>query len=297
MNRKIFVSIIITTYNRANFIEEALNSVLAQTYINWEIIIIDDGSTDNTKDIVNKYLYNNKIFYYYQNNTKQAGALNTGLKYAKGEWIAFLDSDNRWLPNRLESAIKHINIGTNAGLIYGDIYTINESGKRISDKNMKRFSGKVTSRLLFDNFITFNTTLIKKNILDKIGGFNSNLERAPDYDCWLRASTVTNVLYIKEYLADYRIMDDQISTDKTARLINNEKTLKRFIENYGSYLTNKEINKGYSAFYLRKARYYKGERRYIISIHSLLTSLLYYPFWHAPWKSIVGFIIKHKKNI
>lgn len=290
---KIFVSIIIATYNRSSYIVEAIDSVLQQTYDNWELIIIDDGSTDNTKEVINKYINDRNVFYYYQDNTKQAGALNTGLQYVKGEWVAFLDSDNRWLPNRLSSAIVQINAGAKAGLIYGDIYTIDESGKRISEKNMKRYSGKVTAQLLFDNFISFNTTLIKKDVLKKINGFNSKLDRAPDYDCWLRASTITNVLYLNEYLAEYRVMDDQLSTDKTARFDNNEKTIKRFIVNYGKYLTKKEIKQGLSAFYLRKSRYLKSEKKYFNSVKFLIISIIKYPFWYAPWRFFISYLLKH----
>ena len=285
------VSVIIATYNRRDFIVDAIESVIAQSYKDWELIIIDDGSTDDTKDIIEKHLESEKISYYYQNNQKQASALNTGLKYAHGDWIAFLDSDNKWLSDRLELGINCILSNPDMGLIYGDIYTINEAGVRVSEKNMKRYTGNVTARLLFDNFISFNTTLIRKDILEKIGGFNADLDRAPDYDCWLRASTITKFLYISEYLAEYRVMDNQISSDKTSRFDNNEKTLKRFLYNYPNAVTMMEKKKGLSAFYLRKAYYLKANGSFLLSISTLTKSLGEYPFWLRPWKFLLRLLV------
>lgn len=285
------VSVIITAYNRENFIIDAIDSVIAQTYKNWELIIIDDGSTDNTKEIIEKHLESEKISYYYQSNQKQASALNAGLKYARGDWIAFLDSDNIWLPDRLTLGINCSLSNSGMGLIYGDIYTINEVGVRVSDKNMKRYTGNVTARLLFDNFITFNTALIRKDILEKIGGFNVDLDRAPDYDCWLRISTMTKVFYISEYLAEYRVMDDQISSDKNSRFDNNEKTIKRFLHNYPDTVTITEKKKGLSAFYLRKARYLKTNGNILMSISALANSFREYPFWLRPWKFLLRLFV------
>lgn len=93
------VSVIITTYNRANLVSRAIDSVLNQTYKDFELIIIDDGSTDNTKSLIDSYLQKDKrIVYFYQENKGWPSALNKGIELSKGEYIAFLDSDNEWLP-------------------------------------------------------------------------------------------------------------------------------------------------------------------------------------------------------
>ena len=94
-------TIIIPTYNRAAFLPNAIESVLAQTYTNWELIVVDDGSTDNTKDVVSQYS-DSRIIYIYQQNAERSAARNNGIAHAKGDYVCFLDSDNVMLPNRLQ---------------------------------------------------------------------------------------------------------------------------------------------------------------------------------------------------
>ena len=99
--KSIFFTIIIPTYNRANFLPNTINSVIKQTYSNWELIIIDDGSTDHTKQVVASF-QDERIKYIYQENAERSAARNNGIKNATGEWVCFLDSDDYYLPNHLE---------------------------------------------------------------------------------------------------------------------------------------------------------------------------------------------------
>src|SRR3990170_2838516 len=120
-NRYLFmpkVSVIIPTYNREKYIVETLQSVFAQTFTDYEVIVIDDGSTDNTADVLRPYL--DRIVYIRKPNGGQGSARNVGIKVAKGEYIAFLDSDDLWMPEKLELQVKYLDNNKDAGLVFTD---------------------------------------------------------------------------------------------------------------------------------------------------------------------------------
>src|SRR4030042_587586 len=118
------VSVIITTYNRVHFVCEAIDSVLNQTFKDFEIIVVDDGSTDNTKEALKRYSKN--IFYIYQSNKGRSQARNTGLKVAKGDYIAFLDDDDIWVPHKLEKQVAFMDSNPNIGLVHTITEVIDE---------------------------------------------------------------------------------------------------------------------------------------------------------------------------
>src|SRR5690606_1176147 len=156
------VSVITPTYNRADFIGEAVESVLAQTYPNFELVIIDDGSTDNTRDILEPYLKDSRIRLFHQQNQGQSVARNRGLEEATGEFICFLDSDNAWFPEKLEKSLKAFDHNPESDVVYGDFVVIDEQGRELGENRMTRHSGRITPQLIHDNFVSMNTTMARK---------------------------------------------------------------------------------------------------------------------------------------
>jgi len=144
------VSIVIPTYNYGNFVSEAVDSALAQTYNNIEVIVVDDGSTDNTKDVLVKY--NESIRYIHKENAGLPAARNTGIEQAKGEYIAFLDSDDQWLADKVELQMEIFKSNDQVGLVSCAGYHVNDLGQMI-DK---------TEYTDFDNEKRFLNTLITK---------------------------------------------------------------------------------------------------------------------------------------
>jgi hypothetical protein len=205
------VSVIIPTYNRADFIEEAVESALCQTYKDFEIIIVDDGSTDNTKDVLQKF--HNKIRYVYKNNGGVASARNSGIKHAHGEYIAFLDSDDLWLPERLKIGVQALDFDKNIGLFFSDCHRV-FNGKRVSKTYFdayKPYSGFVFKQLYMQDFIPTSTVLVRKDCLRLLGMFDGNLPSCEDYDLWLRISTCFKINYTKMPLAIYKTHSKSIS--------------------------------------------------------------------------------------
>src|SRR3990167_692982 len=161
------VSVIMPTYNHAQFIGEAIDSVLNQTYKNLELIIIDNYSEDNTEEIV-KSFNNQRIKYVkFRNNGVIVASRNVGMKMAKGKYFAFLDSDDLWLPNKLEKQIPLFERDGKVGLVYSDIILFNEKGKEKRSFEFKKpHRGNVFPELLLENFINTQTVLIRKEAFD-----------------------------------------------------------------------------------------------------------------------------------
>ena len=251
------VSIITPTFNRETFLPVAIESVLAQTMGDFELIIVDDGSTDNSRAVIETYIAkDNRIKYFYQVNQGQSIARNLALKEAKGDYICFLDSDNYWPADRLAKSLAAFETYPDADIVYGDCITINEKGDVISHANMKRYSGRITPLLLKDNFVSMNTTTSRRKCFVEMGGMSGKRKVADDYDLWLKFSAKYKFQYIPEYLAYYRVMENQISTNKKLRFDTNEKIILDFLEAYPDSVSEEEKKNGLSAFYARKARHF-----------------------------------------
>jgi len=208
------VSIIIPTYNAASFIEQAIDSVLAQTYKDFEIVIIDDGSTDNTKEVLQKYA--DKIRYIMQPNKGVAIARNTGIHNSESEYIAFLDSDDEWLPEKLELQMSIVEKNNDIGLVHTNDIQVSEGGQVLSidTPNIKYLFGKISKYLLLRKAsIKTSTVLLRRKCLEKVGLFDPYLSRlgVEDRDLWIRFTKYYNAFYIDKPLVKYLVRSNSMS--------------------------------------------------------------------------------------
>ncbi len=293
---ELLISVIIPTYNRKDFIIEAVESVLQQTYQNWEAIIIDDGSSDNTKAALTPFLTDSRIKYFYQDNQGQSVARNRGISKSTGAYICFLDSDNKWLPKKLELSVAAALNNPSVDVIYGDNIIIDVEGREISRDSMKKYSGSITDKLLRDNFISMNTTMTKRECFEVMGGLDEGDRLAEDYELWLRMSTRYKFLYIPEYIGYYRVMEDQLSTDKDKRFAANHKIICEFVKRFPDSITLKQKRRGFSGFFWRKASYEHSQGRYYQSWKDMFIAMSYYPFWVGPWKLLAKLLINKKTS-
>jgi glycosyltransferase involved in cell wall biosynthesis len=279
------VSILTPTFNRADFLGQMIESVLSQTFRNFELIIVDDGSTDDTRSLVEGFR-DERITYRYQENSGQSVARNAALKLATGQYICFLDSDNAWLPDKLEKSLKAFEQNPDVDVVYGDCITINEHGDEISRKNMRRHSGYIAPLMLRDNFISMNTTMTRRHCFDEMGGMSARRRVADDYDLWLRFSSRYRFLYIPEFLAYYRVMDNQISSDKELRFQSNEEIIHDFLKAYPDAVTSTQARQGLGVFYTRKARYLAGAGKRGRAVGAVLRAFLYNPLAASTWRGL-----------
>lgn len=249
------VSIISPTYNCGRFISETIQSVLAQTYPEWEMIIVDDCSTDDTKKIVESYTYDPRIKYHcLDKNSGAAVARNTALKMAKGRWIAFLDSDDIWLPEKLE---KQILFMTQNGIHFS--YTVYEEMDEESRSLGRIISGpKVISKFGMFAYCWPGclTVMYDRDIIGQIQ--IPNIKKNNDYAMWLCAIKRTKCYLLKDNLAKYRKRTGSISNSNYLSLVKWHYKLFREVELYNvfsaSILTLNNLFWGIikKAFYVKK---------------------------------------------
>ena len=209
------VSVIIPTYNHARYLGRALQSVVDQTYVNWEVIVIDNHSTDNTDELVASFSDPRITYLKIHNNGIIARSRNKGINIAKGEWIAFLDSDDWWAVEKLK--ILFDSISENVDLIYHDLEVVNDHPRFFSRKKIKSWQVKtpaLMNLLLEGNCIGNSSVVVRKSLLEQIGGLNESPEviAAEDYNTWLRIAQLTDqFLYLPRRLGYYFIHDQGMS--------------------------------------------------------------------------------------
>ena len=204
------ISVIIPTFNRKQFLSNAINSVLDQTYPNIELIIIDDGSSDKTIDQLKKYKSQIKV--HKQPNKGISAARNKGLKISKNDWVAFLDSDDRWEPEKLEKQVNYLKQNPKHKFCHTDEIWIKNT-VRVNPRNKhKKYGGYIFDKCLDICCISPSSVLIHKSIFKKIGLFDENLPVCEDYDLWLRIAMRYRFHFIEQPLViKYGGHEDQLS--------------------------------------------------------------------------------------
>ncbi|WP_372966645.1 glycosyltransferase family 2 protein [Marinobacter sp.] len=286
------VSVITPTYNRADFIGEAVESVLAQTYPHFEFLIVDDGSEDNTDDVLKPYLADSRIRVFRQENQGQSIARNLALAEAKGEYICFLDSDNYWPKDKLEQQVRLFAEFPDTDVLYGDNVIINEEGCEVSRNNMSRYSGNIARHMIKDNCVAMNTTMARRRCFDEMGGMSGKRRVADDYDLWLRLSARYVFRYEPRYWAWYRVMEDQISSDKTRRFQVNEEIIFDFRKDFPEALSDKEFRAGFAHFYIRKGRYLGSVGKKTEGLKEIAKAIQYDPLQLNVWRALLAVLLK-----
>ena len=204
------VSVIIHTYNNEKFIAETVESVLNQTYKDYEIIVVDDGSVDGTRDALIPYMQ--KIRYHYKENGGIASAKNAGISLSETEFVAFLDHDDLWVPDKLQLQMEHFNENPQIGLVYAK-YTSFRDGKELRTKPEKGYSGWIFKELLAKSFIQTSTVVVKRECLDAAGPYDETFSLGDEYDMFLRIARKFQCGFVDKGLTRYRVHDTNASNN------------------------------------------------------------------------------------
>jgi len=195
------VSIIIATKNSEQYIKKAIESVLNQTYKNIELIIMDGGSTDNTKEVVKPYLADERVRYVYKEDKHTSEGMNNGIRVSTGKYIANLDSDDFWCnEHKLEKQVKFLEEHPDYVLIGGGMISIDETGKELSRRLPPEKDEIIKKFMLSDCLIPHSTTVFRKDIIELVGGYNEHVGYASeDWDLWLRVGKFGKFYNFQEY--------------------------------------------------------------------------------------------------
>ena len=217
------ISVVVTTYNRPKYLSETLDAIFSQTHKNFEVILVDDGSKDNYVDAYSeKYP---ELIIIKKVNAGHGAARNTGVAHSSGEWVAFCDDDDVWLPEKLERQVEAIDYDAEAGLIHGRIEHIDADGKRLKTETLvdgyyyyRR--GHVFLKAIEVVLVKSPTPIIKRTVFDEIGGFNEQIRVGEDVDFFMKAAFYTKFLYLDVVLAKYRTHSpEQLSFKKAEYLL------------------------------------------------------------------------------
>jgi len=235
------VSVIIPTYNRAQVVGEAVDSVLAQTYRDHEVIVVDDGSTDGTGEVMHNYVarFAERVSYLRQRNVGAPAARNAGLRAATGEYVAFLDSDDVYLPRRLEVGAGALEDDPHCGASYVDAQTVDAQGTVLLHSRVRRFggpaSGWILPALLRGDPIQTNAITIRRSVLDEVGLFEEKLWSGQDTDLWWRIAKRYPMRGLPEVLVVIREFESSLSRG-LGRPEDRLKRLSIWIEGQSRYL-------------------------------------------------------------
>lgn len=203
------VSVIIPTYNRAEWLRQALESVFVQTWRDFEVIVVDDGSTDSSEQVVADC--GDRVQYIRQENGGAANARNRGVTAARGEWIAFLDSDDLWLPHKLDRCMDRIRRDSKTVFVFHPMVEIDENGGVVRGRSKRPAEGRVLDRLFAHCFVHTPTVVVRRDVLDEAGGFDPALEVCEDYALWIRIASKHPFTLVDEPLARRRLHEDRLS--------------------------------------------------------------------------------------
>tara|TARA_X000000950_G_C13915358_1_gene660747 strand:- start:1707 stop:2597 length:891 start_codon:yes stop_codon:yes gene_type:complete len=274
-----FFSIIIPSYNRSEILPITIKSVLKQTYNNWELLIIDDGSTDNTKEVV-KNIDDPRIKYIYQDNAERSSARNNGIKNSNGKWICFLDSDDAYKENHLQTFYEAIENDKKQNQNFKFYFTSQETHYTLD--NTKEiintdFDYNQANYFFASESIVPGRVCVKKNVLDKLN-FDENIVIVEDSDLWFRISCYYKTKFIDKATFVYNIHDNNsINVKNNAYLTRLNGLQKTFSKPEKKFLKRKEINTILNNCYFGIHRYYVARNEIFKSRVSLLKSIISYP--------------------
>lgn len=301
------VSVIIPTYNCGQYITEAIESVLSQTYKDVEIVVVDDGSEDNTKEVLAKYIDQRTIKYCYQKNQGPGAARNTGIKASEGAFLAFLDADDILLPKSLERRVEFLEKCYGVYLVFSDYFKQNdfESVPKVGFLRERRFvdmfGGAVKKRtgdeivfnckeyfdIAIKDYVYVHTcgVLLRKAIIDRIGLFRTDFSIGEDNEFWFRICSRYDIGYVDKPLYFYRTYASNLTKNKLKLSENAIKYYTFLLDSYGSDQHVKRALKKKLAdqqFWLGYCYMEKGERK--LALGQYLRSILSNPFNAASWK-------------
>jgi glycosyltransferase involved in cell wall biosynthesis len=224
------VSVIIPNYNYGKYLPKAIDSVLSQTYSNLEVVVVNNGSTDDSLEVLMGY--EGKVKLVDQSNHGQSGARNSGLKHAKGDYLAFLDADDYWHPTKIEKQVSLLS--SDVELVYCGISIFLESENRLVSLQYPQYHGECSQNFVTKPGVSIvlsgeSTAIFTRNLLEKVGIFDAELNSAAGWDFFRRCSKYTEFDFVAEPLTYYRVHDSNMSNSSKNNISDSRKAYKKLL--------------------------------------------------------------------
>lgn len=274
--KKINVTIILPTYNGGKYIKRAIESILHQTFFNWELLIIDDGSKDNTEEVVKKYLDKDSRIVYLKNevNLGIQKTLNKGLQSSNGEFIARIDDDDEWPDeNKLKKQVEFLENNRDYVLVGTGVIVVGEDGQELFRYLMPETDKEIRNKILSKNCFVHSSVVFKKNTALNFKGYNESKDtrHIEDYDLWLKLGNVGKLANLATFAVKFTLRDGSISSiNKKEQFKKNTILIKKFKNDYPNY--------------------------FLALIRSYLRKFIYGLIINSPFKFYLSKIIKIYKN-
>jgi glycosyltransferase involved in cell wall biosynthesis len=281
------VSVVMAAYNYGQYIAQAIESVINQTYTGWELIIVDDGSTDDTPDAVAPFLVDHRIGYHRQENRGQPAAENVGITLSRGEFIAFLDADDAWFPRKLECQLPKFDHSNEVGVVYSDRVKIDPYGRELLFKSLPCHSGRVLNEMFQNNFVCFSSSVVRRTVFDRSGVFNEEYRHASDYDLWLRVAMCWDFEFVDEPLVYYRTGHANLTGRSDVQLQTALTIMERFSAAHRRAIPVGIKKRCFLETYCHLGLAYRDQNS-LLSLRAYLNALRFGPLSGDVWRGLVA---------
>lgn len=291
------VSVVVANYNMGKYLPMAVESILNQTYKNVEVHVVDDGSTDDSKEVMQRYADIGNVFYHYQENQGQARAKNHGILSANGDFIAFLDADDTWSHDKLEKQLPVFDTDNEIGVVYTNYKLTDKQGELMDTPSRQFHTGYISNQLFVDNFVTGMTSVIRRECLDDVGIFDEELSMGIDYDLWLRLSAHYKFMFLDEVTYFYRQWEGQMSHKHRKRFECAVKIMRKFETQYPDKLDKSVAHEAWAHLLVSQAyKHFIIENDRIGALKLFFQALKHKPGYIPAWKGLLKLCINYKKE-
>jgi glycosyltransferase involved in cell wall biosynthesis len=294
------VSVVIATYNMGQHVRQAVLSVLAQSDQNLEVVVVDDGSTDNTREVLREFAEDSRVRILLQENQGQPKAKNAGWRKGRGRFIGFCDADDYWLPNKLALQLPLLRRDPKVGVVYSRAATLAADGTLLPPrKRMSHARSDVLERMFISNLVPFGTAVVRRECLEQVGGFNESIPMGIDWDLWLRIALDWEFDLVDEATYVYRVWPGQMSHNLMKRYECALIIMQRFLEAHPGRLPDKVISMAYADTYTNFAavHFHQSSPAIKAGFGLLVRALACRPgFWPA-WRLLLGLPYRGLRNL
>jgi glycosyltransferase involved in cell wall biosynthesis len=283
------VSVVVATYNYGRYLAGALESALGQTFSDLEVLVVDDGSTDDTARVAARFMGDPRVSYVRTEHVGQPAAKNTGIRRARAPLVAFLDADDLWMPDKLERQLPLFESAARPAVVFSERIQIDPEGRPLVSPQPPFPRGRVLREMFLDNFICFSSVVVRRDVFESVGVFDESLALAIDYDLWLRAATRYSFDYVAAPLVKYRVGHPNLSSRVEERLLTVLRIMGRFLDEHGGrrMLSPALVRRAYAQTYCHLALY-AGRRSRWAAFGWLARALVQWPLQYDAWHGLLS---------